>query len=230
VPVPVFVLDEKNGRSFDLITKCFRKAYEPNMAGDRQVADRPFGSIAFPLIDIGQKSEKVRILEQTLLSGTATCCGYKLTPRTRKAIPFGNLNWTTEFISFISKVKQGTMARQYLKERAGLSGQKTSPSIDIPTVVREVIETIRKDGDKAVRKYSEKFDRWSPENFKLSQSDIDTAMANCSRQTIDDIKEVQQNVRLFAEAQKASLKDFEVEIKPGVHLGQKNVPIDNVGW
>lgn len=121
------------------------------------------------------------------------------------------------------------MTRQYLKERAGLSGQKTSPSVDVPGVVRDVIETIRRDGDKAVRKYSEKFDKWSPQSFKLSQSDIDAAIANCPKQTIDDIKEVQQNVRLFAEAQKASLKDFEVEIKPGVHLGQKNVPINNVG-
>lgn len=121
------------------------------------------------------------------------------------------------------------MTRQYLKARAGLSGQQTSPSVDVPGVVREVIESIRKDGDKAVRKYSEKFDKWSPESFKLSLSDIEAAIANCPKQTLDDIKEVQQNVQFFAEAQKASLKDFEVEIKPGVHLGQKNVPIDRVG-
>lgn len=121
------------------------------------------------------------------------------------------------------------MPRQYLKTRAGLSSQETTPPIDVPAVVREVIETIHKDGDKAVRKYSEKFDKWSPQSFKLSQSDIDAAIASCPKQTIDDIKEVQQNVRLFAEAQKASLKDFEVEIKPGVHLGQKNIPINNVG-
>lgn len=122
-----------------------------------------------------------------------------------------------------------TMTRQYLKARAGLSGQQTSPSVDVPGVVREVIESIRKDGDKAVRKYSEKFDKWSPESFKLSLRDIEAAIANCPKQTLDDIKEVQQNVQFFAEAQKASLKDFEVEIKPGVHLGQKNVPIDRVG-
>lgn len=121
------------------------------------------------------------------------------------------------------------MPRQYLKARAGLASQQSTPPIDVPAIVREVIETIRKDGDKAVRKYSEKFDKWSPRSFKLSQSDIDAAIASCPKQTIDDIKEVQQNVRLFAEAQKASLKDFEVEIKPGVHLGQKNIPIDNVG-
>ena len=81
------------------------------------------------------------------------------------------------------------MSRQYLKARSGLSGQKASPSIDVSGVVRDVIETIRRDGDEAVRKYSEKFDKWSPPSFKLSQNDIDTAIANCSKQTLDDIKE-----------------------------------------
>jgi histidinol dehydrogenase len=121
------------------------------------------------------------------------------------------------------------MGRQYLKQAAGLSNQKTSPSVDVSAVVKEVIDTIRTDGDAWVRKFSEKFDKWSPQSFKLSQADIDAAMANCPKQTLDDIKEVQQNVRAFAEAQKKSLQDFEIEIRPGVHLGQKNVPIDNVG-
>jgi histidinol dehydrogenase len=48
-------------------------------------------------------------------------------------------------------------------------------------------------------------------------------------QTLKDIKEVQSNVRAFAEAQRGSLKDFEIEIRPGVHLGQKNIPINAVG-
>lgn len=121
------------------------------------------------------------------------------------------------------------MGRQYLKEVKGLPGLKAAPSVDVPAVVQDVIESIRKEGDVAVRRYSEKFDKWSPQSFKLSQADIDAAIAKCPKQTIDDIKEVQHNVRTFAEAQKASLKDFEVEIRPGVHLGQKNVPIDNVG-
>ena len=47
---------------------------------------------------------------------------------------------------------------------------------------------------------------------------------------IKDIKEVQRNVRTFAQAQKDSLKEFELEIQPGVFLGQKNVPINSVGW
>lgn len=121
------------------------------------------------------------------------------------------------------------MGRQYLKEVTGLPGLKTAPNMDVSAIVKDVIYSIRKDGDAAVRKYSEKFDKWSPPSFKLSQSEINAAIANCPRQTLDDIEEVQQNVRDFAKAQRNSIKDFEVELRPGVHLGQKNVPIDNVG-
>jgi histidinol dehydrogenase len=122
------------------------------------------------------------------------------------------------------------MGRQYLKTRAGPSTNhdNTTP-IDVSAIVKDVIDTIRAEGDAAVRKYSEKFDKWSPQTFKLSAADIDAAIAACPAQTIKDIKEVQGNVRAFAEAQKASLRDFEIEIRPGVHLGQKNIPINNVG-
>src|ERR1700748_732146 len=113
------------------------------------------------------------------------------------------------------------MGRQYFKQAAGLPNQKTSPSVDVSAVVKKVIDTIRTEGDAGVRKFSEKFDKWSPQSFKLSQADIDAAMANCPEQTLNDIKEVQRNVRAFAEAQKKFLQDFEIEIRPGVHLGQK---------
>lgn len=121
------------------------------------------------------------------------------------------------------------MARQYLKSRAAPSDHTQSPSVDVSAVVEEVISAVRADGDAAVRKYSAKFDKWAPDSFKLSEADIEAAIAMCPEQTIADIKEVQRNVRAFAEAQKGSLKDFEIEIQPGVHLGQKNVPINTVG-
>lgn len=101
---------------------------------------------------------------------------------------------------------------------------------DVPAIVKDVIDTIRKDGDLAVRKYSEKFDKWSPKSFRLSKSEVEAAIAACPKQTIEDIKEVQKNVRAFAEAQRKSLTDFEIEIRPGIHLGQKNIPINAVGW
>jgi histidinol dehydrogenase len=91
------------------------------------------------------------------------------------------------------------------------------------------LEDIHLRGDVAVREYSEKFDKWSPENFKLSKEDIERIIGEVDKQTIEDIKTVQKNVRRFAEAQRESLKDFELETQPGVFLGQRNNPIARVG-
>ncbi|KKK15720.1 histidinol dehydrogenase 1 [Aspergillus ochraceoroseus] len=122
------------------------------------------------------------------------------------------------------------MARQYLKTKPNSSGNSSGPpQIDVASIVRGVIDDIRANGDTAVRKYSEKFDQWSPASFRLSREDIDAAIAACPKQTIEDIKEVQKNVRKFAQAQKDSIMDFECEMQPGVFLGQKSLPINSVG-
>ena len=118
---------------------------------------------------------------------------------------------------------------RYLKTPANQAAQETKPNFDVSGIVRGVIEDIRSNGDSAVRKYSEKFDKWSPASFKLSQKEIDDIIAACPRQLIDDIKQVQSNVRKFAEAQRNSIKDFEIETQPGVTLGQKNIPINTAG-
>jgi histidinol dehydrogenase len=128
------------------------------------------------------------------------------------------------------------MARTYLKEPSskatkvnGNSGNSGGPPSNVPSIVTGVIDSIRKNGDAAVRQYSEKFDKWSPESFKLSQEHIESIIAKVPKQTIDDIKEVQKNVRNFAQLQRESIKDFEVETAPGVFLGQRNNPIKSVG-
>lgn len=105
----------------------------------------------------------------------------------------------------------------------------TDSTIDRAGIVRGVVEEIRTNGDKAVRAYSEKFDNWSPDSFKLSPEEIKEIIAKVPQQIIDDIKEAQENVRVFALAQRDSIKDFEVETKPGVFLGQKSIPIQTVG-
>jgi len=96
-------------------------------------------------------------------------------------------------------------------------------------VVSEVIAAVRQRGDDAVREYSEKFDRWSPESFKLSEDAIQQIISTVDQQVIDDIKAVQSNVRNFAQRQRESLQDFEVETMPGVFLGQKNIPVNAAG-
>ncbi|MDQ2795861.1 MAG: histidinol dehydrogenase [Actinomycetota bacterium] len=100
---------------------------------------------------------------------------------------------------------------------------------EVATTVRDVLDDVRARGDEAVRRYSEKFDNWSPESFRLSPEQIAEIVAGVPEQVIRDIEFVQAQVRRFAEAQRASLTDFEVETLPGVHLGQKNVPISAVG-
>lgn len=104
------------------------------------------------------------------------------------------------------------------------------PKADVSSIVKGVIDDIRQNGDAAVKKYSKQFDKWDPEaGFKLSQEKVDEIVSKVDPQIIADIKEVQQNVRKFAQAQKDHLQDFEIEMAPGVHLGQRNIPIRSVG-
>ena len=100
-------------------------------------------------------------------------------------------------------------------------------------LVRETVTTVISDiaerGDAAVREYSEKFDRWSPESFQLDEQQIDEIVSQVPDQVIEDIKTVQNNVRVFAQHQRDSLTDFEIETAPGVHLGQRNLPVSAAG-
>lgn len=121
------------------------------------------------------------------------------------------------------------MSPSYLKKSTGPAKAANGSPADVPKIVKEVIDTIRLQGDAAVRHYSEKFDRWSPASFKLSKEEVEHAISQVPAQTIEDIKTVQANVRAFAVAQRESLKDFEIETAPGVFLGQKNNPINSVG-
>ncbi|XXK30684.1 histidinol dehydrogenase [Rhodobacteraceae bacterium nBUS_24] len=99
--------------------------------------------------------------------------------------------------------------------------------------VRSVVETTLADvearGDVAVRTLSEKFDGYSPENFRLSPSEIEAAMQKVSDRDMEDIKFAQAQIRRFAEAQRASMQDIEVETLPGVILGHRNIPVQSVG-
>ncbi|KAK3722885.1 hypothetical protein LTR37_002030 [Vermiconidia calcicola] len=121
------------------------------------------------------------------------------------------------------------MAPNYLKTGEAKASHGTVPTVDVEGIVKGVIADIRSDGDSAVRRYSEKFDKWSPENFKLSKQQIQDTIATVDKQIITDIHKVQANVRKFAQAQRDSLKDFEIEMEPGVVLGHRNNPIEKVG-
>ena len=79
------------------------------------------------------------------------------------------------------------------------------------------------------RDLSEKFDKWSPASFRLSDAEIQAAVGRLPEQTIDDIKFAQTQIRKFAEIQKSVDSDVEEETFPGVFLGHKNIPVNSVG-
>lgn len=115
-----------------------------------------------------------------------------------------------------------------LKQRNTVN-HKDNQLADVAGTVSAVIADIRERGDVAVRAYSEKFDGWSPERFRLDQSQIDRIVEGVPETVLDDIEAVQHRVRTFAQHQKDSLSDFEVETEPGVFLGQKNLPVSAAG-
>lgn len=99
----------------------------------------------------------------------------------------------------------------------------------VSEIVRQTIEKIEREGDAAVRELSIKFDKWNPEQFKLTAEQIAEIIGGVPEQTIEDIKFAQSNVRRFAEEQRKSMLDIEVETLPGVILGHKNIPVESVG-
>ncbi|MEO0562327.1 MAG: histidinol dehydrogenase, partial [Chloroflexota bacterium] len=120
------------------------------------------------------------------------------------------------------------MAVEYIK-RGKTVDELAQADEKVQQTVRGILADIRDRGDEAVRELSEKFDKWSPESFRLSDEEIQAVMDSLPQQTIDDIKFAQDNVRRFAEAQRGALVDIEVETMPGVKLGHKNIPVSSVG-
>jgi sulfopropanediol 3-dehydrogenase len=107
--------------------------------------------------------------------------------------------------------------------------QTTADAKKIREIVTAIVEDIEACGETALREISEKFDKWNPPTFRLSEQDVEGCLSQLSPQTIDDIKFAQAQVRNFAQAQRSSIRDVEVETLPGVILGHKNMSIDSVG-
>ena len=117
---------------------------------------------------------------------------------------------------------------EYLK-RGASQVETDAVQEQVRKIVEGMIAQVRLRGDEAVREYSEKLDHWSPKSFRLSAEELERLIASVPVETLDDIRFAQQQVRGFAQHQKAALQDIEVETLPGVRLGHKNIPIANVG-
>lgn len=120
------------------------------------------------------------------------------------------------------------MTIKYLKRGKPLD-ERAEDDAKVRDSVEGILRDIETRGDSAVRELSEKFDKYSPERFRLTASDIEALLQKVSTQEMADIKFAQAQVRRFAEAQRASMTDIEIETMPGVILGHKNIPVQSVG-
>src|SRR5690625_5128509 len=120
------------------------------------------------------------------------------------------------------------MALIYLKQ-AKEDKVSTSEGTNIQRTVEGILEQVKVGGDLAIRKLSEQFDSYSPASFRLSNGEIEDLVARVSSKDIADIKFAQEQIKNFAQEQRKSILDIEVETIPGVRLGHKNVPVNSVG-
>lgn len=99
--------------------------------------------------------------------------------------------------------------------------------------VRDTVEAILQDvqerGNEAVRELSVRFDGWDRSDYRLTDAEIRACLSELSQRDLDDIRFAQEQIRNFAQHQRAALKDIEVETLPGVFLGHRNIPVNSVG-
>jgi sulfopropanediol 3-dehydrogenase len=119
------------------------------------------------------------------------------------------------------------MAR-YLKRGMDASAIKAADS-KVRETVESILAQVDERKDTAIRELSEKFDRWSPKDFRLNAQEIERAIAQVPKRDLEDIKFAQAQVRNFAQKQRETMHDLEVETLPGVVLGHRHIPVNSIG-
>src|SRR6266545_1877595 len=122
---------------------------------------------------------------------------------------------------------EAPMAR-HLKRGMDASAIKAADA-KVRETVERILAEVEARRDQAVRELSQKFDNWSPASFKLTAPEIEQAISQVSKRDLDDIKFAQAQVRNFAQKQKDTMRDLEVETLPGVVLGHKHIPVNSIG-
>lgn len=117
---------------------------------------------------------------------------------------------------------------KYLKTGVSVEEAQTQDA-KVRATVEDILRQIEDRGDAAVAEFSQRFDKWAPASFRLSQSEIDACYEELDQQVIDDIRFAQEQVGNFARIQRASMQDVERETLPGVVLGHKHIPMNSVG-
>ena len=117
---------------------------------------------------------------------------------------------------------------RYLK-KGGDDAEAAEADRKARQTVEGILDDVTRRGDAAVRELSIRFDKWSPPSFRLSADEVATLIGSLPNQVIEDIRFAQTQIRRFAEAQRASMREIEIETIPGVRLGHKHVPVESVG-
>jgi sulfopropanediol 3-dehydrogenase len=119
------------------------------------------------------------------------------------------------------------MAR-WLKRGMDASAIKAADA-KVRQTVEQILADVEARGDAAIRDLSKKFDSWEPASFRLTDAEIDQAIAKVGKRDLEDIKFAQSQVRHFAQKQKETMRDLEVETLPGVILGHRHIPVASIG-
>lgn len=106
---------------------------------------------------------------------------------------------------------------------------RAEDQFQVRSTVDSILCDIERRGDDAVRELSVKFDGWDRKDYRLTDAEIRTCLNELSTRDLDDIHFAQEQIRNFAEHQRETIRDLEVETIPGVILGHKNIPVNSVG-
>ncbi|HXO67515.1 MAG TPA: histidinol dehydrogenase [Bradyrhizobium sp.] len=109
------------------------------------------------------------------------------------------------------------------------AAQRAEDDSKVRATVEAILADIEKRGDAAIRELSVKFDQWDRRDFRLTDAEIKDCLSQLSGRNLDDIRFAQEQVRNFAQHQRESMHDIEVETLPGVVLGHKHIPVNSVG-
>lgn len=108
-------------------------------------------------------------------------------------------------------------------------GQDAQADKSLTDTVSAIIERVKRDGDAALKDYSQQFDKVVPAQFEVTAEEIDIALREMDPQTRRDSEFAIAQVRRFAQAQLATMLPLEIETLPGVHLGHRIIPVQTVG-
>jgi sulfopropanediol 3-dehydrogenase len=110
--------------------------------------------------------------------------------------------------------------------KAGGSRVRLEPDPEVSQIVARILSEIREEGEVAVRRNSSALDDWGPDSFVLSDDEVDRLCAQVPDALKGDIDYAAHGIRRFAQAQRETLGDLDIELRPNVFAGHRRLPVD----